>query len=336
MTKVILLLYVLLLMSISCGNPTREARWKLTLKSRIYAEPIVDGERFYCFSQAGEAVSALISSGKKLWDVSLEGPILGTPATSNDAIFLATQNGYIYSIKKENGVVLWKKHYDDLFIAGLAIQGNQVLVPSETGTLYAVSATDSKDLWQISGQKKFNARPVLSGNNILVGSWQRQLLSLKSDGTVNWRFLAAEILAEEPIVNRSTIFVPAYDHYVYALDAQTGKLLWRHAAVRPSNIVLYKGEIVFASDKDLVYVSATSGRTMRRLRFGKLISRLYVQESQLYAVSGAVYLVNSSDSTTSVIIQNPNPLFKLSFGPGMILAVDRLYSIYGYAGEQAP
>ena len=282
------------------SSDSHQPIWKISLQSRPYADPIVDHERFYVFSQSGEAVAGRIETGNRIWTQKVPGPILGTPAISNDSIFVATQNGFVLCLQKENGATRWQTLLEDRFIAPLSTMNGAILLPSETGTLYALSAKDGSELWRVSGKKKFNARAVLSGKNIYLGCWQKEMLCLKQDGSENWKFTASEIITEDAIVVKNAVFFPAYDQFVYSLETQTGKLRWRHPADRPSNLVLFNEEIVFASGTDLLFVSPQSGNLLRRLKIGKLISRLYTNQATLYFISGDVYRVNPSNSTISV------------------------------------
>jgi outer membrane protein assembly factor BamB len=326
---------VILCCLVACRNqPLDQSVWRMNLKSRVYTDPVIDGSRFFVFSQVGEAVAAEIRTGKRIWETRLSGPILGTPAISHQAIFLATQNGDVYSINKENGELLWRNHHQDVFIAPLTLYERMVLVPSESGTLYAFNTKDGGKLWQISNEKKFNARAIVLENSIFVGSWERHVLSLKPDGTIRWKFKAAEIITEEPILWRNLVIVAAYDRFVYALDAQTGRQIWRHAADRPSNVVRLNDQIVFASGKNLLFLEAQSGRLIRTLKIGKTIDRLYTDQARLYMLSDDVYTVNPANAKVSRLFQAEDSIFKLSFASGMIIAVDSLYSIYGYAREQ--
>ena len=322
------------LTAVECGKNHINPLWKMKLKSRVYADAIVDAFTVYLFSQAGEAIAAELKTGKKLWDIDLGDAILATPASSRTQLFIVTQNGHVYSIDKKKGNIRWKYKYDDLFIAPLTMAGNDLLLPSERGTLYTLSATNGSEIWKFSGQEKFNARAAVSGNNILIGGWAKRFFSLRKDGRVNWSFQTSEICSSDPLVIRNTVIVPVYDQFVYALDVQTGKLLWRQPAEHPSNIVLWKDQIVFASGKDLKIVSPLTGETTNTVRFGRIISKLYSHNRRLYLLSDQVYALNDSGLRTSLLFRLPDPVFSLSFGSGMIIAVDRLYSIYGYGTEE--
>lgn len=333
-------LFVLIFV-IGCGPDFSRPVWSVKLQGRAYADVLVDGEICYVFSQAGEALALQIATGKELWKQRMAGPLLATPVVSRESIFVVTQDGTVFRLRKGDGSIEWQKDLDAPVIAPLALFKRTLLVPSETGTLHALDADNGSDLWKLFGQKKFNAAPVYARNRIFLGGWEKEFFCLKEDGTVDWRFRSAEIITDHAVVFKGHVFFPSYDQFVYGLDAQTGKLSWRYPAHRPSNLVLVNEQetgpsqaIVFASGTDLVYLSPSTGTLLRRLKFGKIINRLYAHGSDLYVVANELHRINSSKPTTSVAIDAPNPIFKLTFTTGMTLVLDELYSIYGYAPIQ--
>ena len=318
------------LFTLCCKQGPAQPIWKLRLQSRPYADPIIRGEKFYVFSQAGEVVCGDARTGKKNWTQKVAGPVLGTPVFSEDSLFLVTQNGFAYALNPENGSQKWQTQLKDLFIAPLATFSGALLLPSENGTLFALSQENGMERWRFSGQKKFNASPMIAGNNILIGGWNKQFTCLKKDGSVNWQLTAAEMITGDPVRLDNSVFFPCYDHFVYAVEIPTGRLLWRFPASQPSNLIVRNKEIVFASGTDLVYVSPNSGKLLRKVKFGRTISRIYADETSLFFLSRDVYRVKPVNAAISVVIRGPQPIYKLSFGVGMILASDDLYSIYGY------
>lgn len=329
-----ILLLVAFLFTTCCKQDPGQPIWNLKLQSRPYADPIVREDKFYVFSQAGEVVCGNMRTGKTNWTQKVAGPVLGTPVFSEDLLFLVTQDGFVYALNPENGRQKWQTQLKDQFIAPLAALAGAVLLPSEKGTLYLLSSANGTEKWRFSGQKKFNARPQIAGNNILIGGWNKQFTSLKQDGSLNWKLTTPEIITGDPVLLDNFVFFACYDQFLYAVEVPTGRLLWRFSASQPSNPVVLNKEIVFASGTDLLYLSSDSGKLLHRMKIGKRISQIYVHNSNVFVVSRDVYRIRPVDRTVSVVIRGPNPIYKLSFGVGMILASDDLYSIYGYGNRK--
>jgi outer membrane protein assembly factor BamB len=329
MKKISLVLMLAILTWTSCKNDYQPA-WRLALKSRSYVEPLIDGEHFYAFSQAGEVIRASIKDGLPSWSETMAGPVLGRPALVGDTLFVITQNGILYAIQSQTGKVNWKVQLPDTFSAPVTIFASNVILPSESGKIYARYNRDGSAAWMFSGALKFNTGALVADDRALIGGWGKNFYSLRPDGSLNWKFTAAERITEDAIRVGNNVYFPSHDHFVYALEIPSGRLIWRFPATQPSNLVAMKDEILFASGKDLIAISAYSGKLIRRLPFQKVIDRVYVNPPNLLLVSHDIYEVSPDFSTVSVRFRGPKPFFKLSFAEGMILASDDLYSIYGY------
>ncbi len=89
----------------------------------------------------------------------------------------------------------------------------------------------------------------------------------KSGGIVRplWRFACEDEVRAGVTVAGGRVFVPSYDHNVYALDAENGKFIWKYAAdggigTQPA---VAEGTVIFGSVDKVVYaVSADSGRLL--------------------------------------------------------------------------
>jgi outer membrane protein assembly factor BamB len=331
MNKIYALILAVIFGLVGCKD-SNQPLWKLTLKSRSYTEPIIQGDHFFVFSQAGEVICGNVRNGTRIWSQVVSGPVLGTPALGKDqTLFLITQNGALFSIDAKTGTTRWSVLIPDTFIAPVTLFGSIVLLPSEGGTIYARSASDGSEVWKFSGAGKFNSRAVISGNHVLIGGWAKDFYCLNPDGSVNWKFTAASRITEEAIVRENNVFFPSHDNYVYALEIPSGRLVWRHPADEPSNLAFWNDEILFASGNDLVSISALSGNVVGHHPFGKTIDRLYAYPPDCLVLSGRVYKVSSDLREADGFIRAPRPIFNLSIGGGMILASDDLYSIYGFA-----
>lgn len=84
-----------------------------------------------------------------------------------------------------------------------------------------------------------------------------------SDIMALWRFACEDEVRSSPTLNRGVLYVGAYDHNLYALDAEDGEFLWKHATdggIGASPLV-YKGYVLFGSADRIFYaVDARSGR----------------------------------------------------------------------------
>ncbi len=110
---------------------------------------------------------------------------------------------------------------------------------------------------------------------------QRALMSLRSAGRSGgtssfgaptavlseisplWRFASEDEIRSSPAIHNGTVYVGAYDHNLYAIDAEDGEFLWKYPTDGgiASSPCVYEG-IVFvgSADRVLYAVDAESGR----------------------------------------------------------------------------
>ena len=84
-------------------------------------------------------------------------------------------------------------------------------------------------------------------------------------GTIvpNWRFSLEDEIRSSPTVHKEIVYVGAYDHNLYALDADDGSFLWKYAAEGgiASSPCVYEGIVFVGSvDRILYAVDASDGR----------------------------------------------------------------------------
>ncbi len=153
------------------------------------------------------------------WSVALPGPSAGTPIVFGDKIFLSalerkTQNLLALCLDHKDGKVVWKR---EVALGYTSNRRNDLAAPSP--------ATDGKRVIFLYGSGDVAAFD-LAGKPL----WQRNLQ--KDFGEFNVQFL----YGGSGLLHDAKYFVPVIhrsdESYLLALDAATGKDLWR--AMRPS------------------------------------------------------------------------------------------------------
>ncbi len=62
-----------------------------------------------------------------------------------------------------------------------------------------------------------------------VGSDDNHVYALEAEtGTLLWRFETGDVIRSTPTVAGGAVYIGSIDNHVYALDASTGALLWKH------------------------------------------------------------------------------------------------------------
>ena len=324
-----LLFCVLVLFTAGC-QVDQTPLWQWKLESRSYADPVIDQNNVYIVSQSGEVIAGEFQTGKILWKQKVDGAILAAPALSTTSLFTATESGKIYALDRQTGNPIWKRQLKDNFLAPLSLTSELVLVPSGKGILYAVSPATGETKWERPGNTKYNTPAVIHNEHILIGGWANSFYCLRLDGTINWTFKTGGIIAEEATTLKNSVFFSARDNYVYSLDVQTGRLLWRFPASQATRTVLVDGKIVFVDDLGILYVvQPENGNLIQKIHAKKQISQIYSFSNQCILVSGNIFHVDLEHGKIESMYRLPQPLFKLARSNDMLIATDQLYTVFG-------
>jgi len=124
-----------------------------------------------------------------------------------------------------------------------------VYIGTRGGQFHAVNAADGRGLWTWSGAHPIDGRAVVSDGTVYFVDTQTNLIALnRADGTLRWSVplhdeqLAGKPVATNPTFNHraayplvidGTLYCGSSDGGVYALDAASGRKLWRHDARAP-------------------------------------------------------------------------------------------------------
>lgn len=86
---------------------------------------------------------------------------------------------------------------------------------------------------------------------------------VSSDVLALWRFACEDEVRSSPAVHNGVVYVGAYDHNVYAINAENGKFLWKYATGGgiASSPCVYEGRLfVGSADRILYAINAETGR----------------------------------------------------------------------------
>lgn len=125
-----------------------------------------------------------------------------------------------------------------------------IYIGTNAGQFHAVNAADGRGLWTWLGAPiPIDGRAVVSDGTVYFLDTKTNLIALNhADGTLRWSVtlhdeqIAGNPVASNPTFNHraafplvidDTIYCGSSDGGVYALDAATGKKLWRHDAKAP-------------------------------------------------------------------------------------------------------
>lgn len=170
------------------------------------------------------------ASGEPLWRrvASIQ---IGTPLLSGDAIYFGDGHE-IVAVDARFGAERWRHAGvpDTLAAYAPAISGDTVMAGPGDGRLYALSAADGRERWQRNRSDEWQyLRQLHVHDGILVaGSYKEKLFGIAvSDGQALWTFNAGNFINSHHVAG-GVAYLWSPTGHVHAIDATSGKALWRH------------------------------------------------------------------------------------------------------------
>lgn len=208
-----------------------------------------------------------------------------------------------------------------------AVDHGVIYVGGGDGRFHAVNATDGKPVWVWPGTAAIDGRAALDAGNVYFLDTQFNLMALdRQTGAFRWRlplhneFLAGNSAPDNPTFNHraaaplaheGTIYVGSSDGGLYAVNAATGAVLWRHETRAPvySGIGLHGTDtLLFGTmDGSVVLLNRHSRQeTLRVKTGGGVVTTPVVADNRLIAGSRD-YLLHAFN------LHDGSPAWKFSY-----------------------
>jgi outer membrane protein assembly factor BamB len=212
------------------------------------------------------------------WVFDTNGLVTSSVAVGNDGrVYAAGEDGNLYAIDA-NGSLLWKYDANTPLISspGIGPDGT-VYAGGENGNLYAIDRNGIVR-WTYSTAASIYSSPAISKNNkIFAGSQDGKLYAIGPDGSELWTFETAglgskvkgSIVGSPAIDANGIVYITGlYDPNLYALDPNSGSILWKTIA---KDFHPYDGNLQGSSISPVIGIDGT-------------IYTLFREDPYLYAI----------------------------------------------------
>lgn len=295
-----------------------EEAWKYNADAPIRSSAAVSNDAVYVGSSRGELISLDKKTGMVKWKYKSAFAINSSPSVNNGKVFFADNKQTLYALNTSTGKMIWKTAlgenlpYEwafDYFYSSPTNADNKIYIGSKDGHLYAINEADGKVLWKYKTTGIVRSTPAVKDGIVYVGSTEGILYAIK-DGKEVWQFkIAGNALKNEdfgfdrraiissPVIADNKILVGGRDGFLYAVNKQDGKELWRvdHQVSWVISSVAVKDTVVVTGTSDGRFVQAVSlntGKEIWRYKTKNIVwssplivnNRVYIgsHESQLF------------------------------------------------------
>ena len=187
---------------------------------------------------------ALSENPKLAWQVGIGSSassseqLLGDPVVADGRVYAMDRSETVSAYDVATGKRIWyndltpESEDDGLFGGGLAVMGDRVFVSTPFAYIYALEAATGKKIWEAKVSGPMRAPPAVSDGRVFALTLDNDLVALAADdGRKLWDYAgeseSAGLLGQTtPAVLGNTVITTDSSGNVFALRAETGKLLW--------------------------------------------------------------------------------------------------------------
>lgn len=244
--------------------------------------------RVYVGSSDWGLYSINAASGKSVWRFQTMGPVQSAPLydPEEDVVYFGSDDGALYKVRSRDGRLLWRLDTNAEITARPVLHEGMLYATNANDTLLALDAETGEILWhqhrapaaglEIAGY----AGPLVWRDKVYVAFSTGVVSAFDAKtGVERWQPVDLAAEAEEilgalpqyldvdttPIADEgsegSVVYVASYAAGVYALDADTGALVWSNPEIRgATELTLWRGKGRRGRPTKLLYAaSGTSG-----------------------------------------------------------------------------
>lgn len=192
------------------------------------------------------------ATGESAWKFKADGKIIGTARIAGENLYFGSDRGTIYALSTSDGALLWSKKTGGRIASRPAYHNGHIFVLSGDGNLHKLNASDGKSEWvfQTEGAehrfKRFSSSgeefsdiwdyylssPVVEDSVIFFGSSDRHIYAVDArSGKQIWKYKTGDVVHSDPIVDEGIVYAGSFDGFMYALDAADGSLRWKFDTV---------------------------------------------------------------------------------------------------------
>jgi len=179
------------------------------------------------------------------------------PAVVEGLAFLGTESGNLYALKAGDGKQAWKfpegaDNHVGAIMGTAGVEGGKVFFASMDGCVYALEAQTGRPAWKFDAETRtgFSTSVVLAEGLVFAPNRGGTFFAIsQSDGKPAWKAEFDCALLQAPAYHDGRVYVAGMDMRLYALEARTGKPVWKTQPIQGTALkdywpLVYKGLVL--------------------------------------------------------------------------------------------
>ncbi|EJF99747.1 PQQ-binding-like beta-propeller repeat protein [Flavobacterium sp. F52] len=201
--------------------------------------------------------------------------IYSLPAFDKKSVYFTNSIGEIKSVNLKNKALNWKTETGNSIYFSPIIVKNNLVIGTIEGNLVGFDTQSGKQKWTIPVGGVLVGSPIAENNKIYTASSTAFICADAVTGKVIWQNnLPASYSQGTPLIQGDKIIFGVWDSYVYCLNKNTGKLIWKWNNGNDKQILYSAGNVNMVSTKNRLYfVTPQRFLTILDIETGKTLLR---------------------------------------------------------------
>ncbi len=174
------------------------------------------------------------------WRYQTAGAVRSSPALYDGNVYVGSSDGHLYALRAMTGALLWRFDAKSAVTSSPAVDGANVYFQAQNNTIYAIARRDGSLRWShrtgsdvplawgYESGDYWTASPSLANGVLYAGSGDGYVYALQpQSGRVLWKAKTGGRIRSAPAIADGTAYVGSYDGKLYAFDTKNGSLRWR-------------------------------------------------------------------------------------------------------------
>ncbi len=136
----------------------------------------------------------------------------------------------------------WVQRLRDRIESAPAVAGGRLFVGDRDGNLYCLDAATGLPRWEFDAKSEITATPSVSEDTVFVGTGSGLVFAVGVDGKERWRRGLGDAVSASVLPQGGRVYVASRDKHLYALDRDSGEIIWVHPFQAPLEVAPTAGE----------------------------------------------------------------------------------------------
>ena len=221
--------------SVNREYPQVKEQWLVKCGYEIFSSPAYWDEKVYVGDDSGSLTCYSVADGKMLWRFEGSMRIIGTPAADDNRVVFGSTDHYIYGLDATDGTLQWKVATEAPVLGAVTLHNGDAYIGGSDHRFRAIDLESGQLIWYYDGVEGYvETKPLVYDGLVIFGAWDKNLYALDSHtGQEVWKWHDGKPgkfyspAAVWPVAAHGKIFVADPERMLSAIDARTGKTVWR-------------------------------------------------------------------------------------------------------------